>query len=168
VPVIADADVLRIADATGLPATEIAAFLAYEKLHYPKHASDWIRTDRGPRVMTLKRRGGRCRFADGDGGCAIYDARPDTCRLYPYDWDLDRHGRLRRLRFLPGIDCRGAGDATIDLAALSAAARAESVAFEAYERKVGAWNRAQQRRARPGTAREFLLFLGLLTPGGMR
>jgi len=165
-PVITDADARRIMKATGLPVEEAVALVADRAIEFPKSAPDWVVTDRGPRVLTVRRRGGKCVFLGADGHCSIYEARPDTCRLYPYAWELDAKGRVRRLSFISGIRCRRERDATIDLAAYSALARQEDATFDAYAFKVQIWNEDQQRRVRAGrraeTAREFLRFMGLL------
>lgn len=157
IPIVAEYDIRRIMKATGLPADKIAAFFAYDDLDFPKDAPDWIKTENGDRIMGLKRKRGQCVFLKKNR-CSIYKARPDTCRLYPYDWELDEDDRICKLKFLKGIECNCAYDATVDLEKLSVIARLETDRFDDYEEKVRAWNRQRKMRKE----REFLEFIGVL------
>lgn len=60
----------------------------------------------GPRHSLIEKPDGDCVFWDRDGGCTVYEARPDQCRTWPF-WphNLQSERSWRQAgRHCPGID----------------------------------------------------------------
>jgi Fe-S-cluster containining protein len=122
--------------------------------------------------MVLRHEYGGCRYLGDDNRCSIYSSRPLGCRIYPFDPEYfkrgPRAGKLRRLKLIHACECPHELDGQNDPVRLHALhVRYESM-LRAYHEKVAEWNRLQERRKRrglaPGTAREYLAWLGFEDP----
>jgi Fe-S-cluster containining protein len=115
---------------------------------------------KGKRVLGMLQPKGRCVFLTKENRCSIYEARPMTCRGYPFSIHLD--AKLR----IVGIDCHRS---TKDAFACNALAIPdkhghmvkdtirEEKEDKAYWKKCATWNMGNRKR----TFKEFLSFMGL-------
>jgi len=125
----------------------------------------FVRLRQGKRVMILRHSHGGCRYLGKDGRCTIYTSRPLGCRVYPFDPDFTRKGKLRRLTLVKATPCPYELDGETKIPDLRALHERYSDAHDDYNDKVAEWNVRQERRIRQGgaaqTARAFFVFLGL-------
>ena len=160
------ADLRRLVDATGQPAAELVDWLPTAHVNLTGEPGSLVVLDHaaGHALMALAQRDGACRFLGGDERCTAYEARPASCRLYPFDPSFGRRGGIRRLRLLSGTKCDYARDGDNDPHALRIADQLRWVEHRTYLAQIDTWNRFQRHRARLGrrlqSARDFLLFLG--------
>ncbi|HEY4104920.1 MAG TPA: YkgJ family cysteine cluster protein, partial [Polyangiaceae bacterium] len=107
-----------------------------------------------------------CIFLGLDARCGAYEARPASCRLFPFNPSFGRRGGLRRLRLLGGTDCKHARDSHNDPHALREADARRWDEQRAFQLQVQSWNRSQNQRARFGhrllDSAAFLGFLGFV------
>ena len=80
-----DADVRRLAKASGLPPSKIVGFYGSRHVAFDEDSPLWVYTRHGARIMGLRRIGNRCRFLNSAGRCRFYANRPSTCRTFPYE-----------------------------------------------------------------------------------
>lgn len=158
------ADLGRLVASTALPARALVDWQPSAAIDLTGEPGSLVQLDVGPSAMLLKHEGGACRFLASDQQCAAYDARPATCRLYPFDPSFGARGGVRRLRLLGGTDCDYARDGHNDAHALRVADVRRWQEHVAYLEQVQRWNRLQRHRSRAGRiaqgAPEFLSFLG--------
>ncbi len=156
---ITDADVKRLMTATGLPADEIIRLYSPSDLQYDNDHT-WIRMGYGKRIIGLKKKGNQCKFLNDHGLCTVYDARPITCRTYPYMVQLDEDGNLDELELNTDVDCCGRLGRHWTRKKLLADARIEDAEDDKYIDQL----RAYEKRVRSGRnrgKRGLLKFLGL-------
>jgi Fe-S-cluster containining protein len=159
------ADVRRLVDATGEAPVHVVAWLKPEDVDMTGEPESFVLLERpGRRVlMTLAQRERACRFLDADERCTAYEARPASCRLYPFTVSFGPRGGVRRLRLLGGTECDYARDGHNDAHALRVADEQRWAEHRSYLRQVEDWNRIQRRRERLHHpllgADEFLEFL---------
>jgi len=160
------ADLGRLVEQTGQPAAEIVAWLPTDAVDLTGEPGSLVMLEQtSPRsLMTLAQRGGECRFLAADARCSVYEARPASCQLYPFDASFGPRGGLRRLRLLGGTRCEYARDGHNDPHALREADQRRWVEHREYLAQVSDWNRSQGHRSRFGHRQlgrqEFLNFLG--------
>jgi len=160
------ADLRRLVDASGETAAQIVTWLEPDAVDMTGEPGSMVLLDHASRraLMTLAQRASACRFLGADERCGVYDARPGSCRLYPFEPSFGRRGGLRRLRLLPGSECEYARDGHNDPHALRMADEQRWAEHRSYLAQVGTWNRSQRHRARLGHALRgtsgFLEFLG--------
>jgi len=158
------ADLSRLVAATALPARELVDWQPSAAIDLTGEPGSLVQLARGPSAMLLQHRDGACRFLADDQRCSVYDARPATCRLYPFDATFGARGGIRRLRLLGGTECDYARDGHNDAHALRAADASRWQEHVAYLEQVRRWNRLQRHRTRAGrtlqTGPDFLSFLG--------
>lgn len=127
----------------------------------------FVELRQGPRIMILTHRQGRCIYLGPDDRCTAYPSRPLGCRIYPFDPEFTRSGRLHRLALIEATACPSARDGENPVAELRALHVRYEAANDAYLARVAAWNRTQRQRRRrglaPETARAFMTALGLET-----
>src|SRR5262249_2269809 len=125
----------------------------------------FVRLRQGKRVMVLRHAHGGCRYLGPDDRCSIYTSRPLGCRIYPFDPEFTKKGKVRRLTLVRATECPYELDGENRVPELRELHERYSDAHEAYNDKVAEWNREQKRRVRTGhaaqTANEFFDFLGL-------
>jgi Fe-S-cluster containining protein len=162
---LTDADVRRIVERTGDPASEVVRFIDRNAIDMDDEPESFARLRQGRRVMVLRHQAGGCRYLGEDDRCTIYGARPLGCRIFPFDPSFDRKGKLKRLKLIQATDCLYELDGHNDVDSIQALHQRYEAATHAYQERVAEWNRAQRARQRAGrraqTSREFLGFLGL-------
>ena len=160
------ADLRRLVDSTGLPASEVVAWLPTANVNLTGEPGSLVLLDHdaGHTMMALAQDAGACRFLGADERCRVYEARPASCRLYPFDPSFGSRGGIRRLRLLPGTECDYARDGDNDPHTLRIADQLRWAEHRSHLAQIATWNRFQRRRALLGRrlqgARDFLLFLG--------
>jgi len=160
------ADLRRLVDATGRPASQFVAWLPTREVDLIGEPGSLVLLDHegGHALMALAQRDGACVFLGADQRCGVYSARPGNCRVYPFAASFGPRGGIRRLRLLAGTDCAYTRDGDNDPHALRAADEARWAEHREYLARISQWNRAQRHRALLGRrlqgAREFLAFLG--------
>ena len=163
---LTDADLRRLVDATGRPASQIVAWLPTGEVDLTGEPGSLVLLDHdgGHALMALAQQGGACIFLDEDQQCGAYAARPGNCRLYPFAATFGRRGGIRRLRLLAGTRCDYARDGHNEPHELRAADERRWAEHRTFLAQISRWNREQRRRSRLGHrlqgARSFLAFLG--------
>jgi Fe-S-cluster containining protein len=144
------ADVRRLVDATGEAPARVVAWLEPDDVDMTGEPESFVLLDRpGRRVlMTLAQHDRACRFLGADERCTVYEARPASCRLYPFTVSFGPRGGVRRLRLLGGTECDYARDGHNDAHALRVADEQRWAEHRSYLRHVEDWNRMQRRRER--------------------
>src|SRR5664280_1550671 len=100
-----DSDLRRIVDYTGMYARDVVKWIAREGIDLPGEPESFVMLRAGRRVMVLRHQRGHCRFLAADNRCTIYEARPLGCRIFPFDPDFNRQGKLVQLRLIEATDC---------------------------------------------------------------
>lgn len=162
---LTDADVRRIARRTGDQPSEFIRWVDKDGIDMDDEPEAFVMLRQGKRVMVLRHENGGCRYLGKDNRCTIYTSRPLGCRVYPFDPDFTKNGKLRRLQIVKATECPHEMDGENDPETLRELDGKYQQAHWDFNDKVAEWNRAQQLRKRAGkaarTAREFLAFLGL-------
>jgi Fe-S-cluster containining protein len=161
---LTDADVIRIRESTGDDPIDFVRFVDKDAIDLDDEPEAFALLSQGKRVMILRHQGGGCRYLGEDLRCTIYEARPLGCRIFPFDPRFDKQGGIRRLKLIQATDCKYELDGHNDVTELRTLHQRYEAATAAYQEKIAAWNRAQQRRKRQGkqpqSSRQFLSFLG--------
>lgn len=148
---VTDSDVRRLAAA--LPNAELADlfdWLAPHDVDMSGEPETFVELPTGRHLLVLRQVGGACAHL-AEQRCTVYDARPRSCRLFPWDVNLGRRGGVRRLALLPGAQvCESTMDGNLRPEHLAEHKRWERAELTAYVRRVTAWNRLQARRKRLG------------------
>jgi Fe-S-cluster containining protein len=125
---------------------------------YDDDSGLWIKFKDGRRAMVLRKgRGGRCIFQMPDKACSAYEARPQTCRTFPYSIIIDGKQvteiALNRVMECNAVKCsKGA----VDIDTVIANVKKENREDGEYHRIVKRWNMS----AKPGGVKDFLKFAG--------
>ena len=117
----------------------------------------------GRRLLVLRQVNDACVFLQGTE-CSVYESRPRSCRLYPWDVSLGRRGGVRRLRLLQELaPCEATFDGRTRPQYLAEQKRWERRELEEYVRQVSDFNRTQRRRKMLGkpllSGKDFLAHL---------
>jgi Fe-S-cluster containining protein len=159
------ADLARIVENSRLRAAEVVKWVSSREIDLAPGSENFVSLRVGPRVMVLRHTRRGCRFLGADNRCSIYSFRPLGCRIFPFDPDFDRSGKLVRLRMIDATDCPYESDGSNDRRKLLRLNTDTERELAEYHAKVAEWNRAQTRRRRrgqsPSPAAEFLQYLGL-------
>lgn len=148
-------DLGRLVSFTGKRASDIVRFSSPSEMDYDPESGLWIRFRYGKRAMVLKKKEDRCMFLSPEHSCTAYQARPRTCRTFPYSVLRDESGKAEVT--LNGIvDCRAKKCSSVDFEALFAEVKKENREDEEYDRIVSRWNSSDAF----GGTREFLGYLG--------
>jgi Fe-S-cluster containining protein len=152
-------DVARLVEGTGLAVHKIVAFHAKDDFSSGADDLAYAVLDEGPRVMCLRRReteeGDPCRFY-GEGACTVYEHRPVTCRLWPFDVTVDASGRLAQLAVNDAVPCPYELDGDVAEQSIVSTWEQSERQDDRWHRQVAAWNRTRG----GGTKRQFLAYLG--------
>ena len=160
------ADLRRLVDATGRPASQIVAWLPTREVDLIGEPGSLVLLDHdaGHALMALAQREGACVFLGADQRCGAYQARPGNCRLYPFSASFGRRGGIRRLRLLGGTECDYARDGSNDPHALRTSDELRWAEQRSFLSHISRWNRAQRHRSLLGrrlqSGPDFLKFLG--------
>jgi Fe-S-cluster containining protein len=147
-------DLARLARAAGLPAARIVRFCSFSEMDYNPESGLWITLKSGKRAMVLRKKADKCLFQTQNNACAVYGARPQTCRTFPYNVYLE-DGETE-ICLNAAVKCNAEKCKKIDLETLISDTRKENREDAAYHRLVKKWNQSP----RKGGAGDFLRFLG--------
>ncbi len=161
---ITDSDLQRLVDYTSLPAKHLVKWIDRRGIDLPGEPESFAVLRCGSRVMVLRHQQGRCRFLGDNNHCNVYDVRPLGCRIFPFDPDFNRHGKLLRLRLIEATQCPYDTDGLTNIRNLYRVHRRTEDELNRYQTKVVEWNKRQKSRARRGhaaaTTTEYLDYLG--------
>jgi Fe-S-cluster containining protein len=150
--------VARLVKHTGLPASALVRFCPSSEMDYDAESGLWIKFKSVKRAMVLRKRRERCIFQTPERACSAYEARPQTCRTFPYSIDLDgaqvREIALNGVMACNAIKC---SKGCIDIDTVIANVRKENREDGEYHKIVKRWNLSRS----DGTAKDFLKFAGL-------
>jgi Fe-S-cluster containining protein len=170
-------DLGRLSRALCRSALSFVDWLAPDEVDMTNEPGAWVELGVGRRLMVLAHAGGGCHLLDAQNRCSAYAARPQDCRLFPFDVERDEHGhavKLGRLR-LDGCGDELAGTSPLirdarqfeDPDELVERDRTRWAELAEYQALVARWNRLvrhrQRFRRRAGNAGEFLTFVELET-----
>jgi Fe-S-cluster containining protein len=130
---LTDLDLFRLQQATGQSREQLVDWLTPNEVDMTGEPESFVWLAAGRRLLTLAHRAGGCCLLDASGRCSAYAARPQSCRLYPWDGAAA----------LPGATCDHAREAPPDCAELAAVLRVE---LGRYTDRVVAYNRRQRLR----------------------
>jgi Fe-S-cluster containining protein len=117
------ADVIRVADHTGIHPYEFLEFLTAEEIdEVEADDSTWLECDDDRYIMALKRDDETgCTFLDKKTKfCSIYEARPMLCRLYPFNVKEDKDGEVKGFTLHEDVGCPRHRDGKVPVAGLKA------------------------------------------------
>lgn len=161
---LTDADIRRLTKHTGIPADKIVKLYSKSDID-SEEESDWIRLAYGKRAFGLmKRRNGECIFLNNDKSCAVYKARPMTCRVFPACLVFDDDNEVVKVelsdvikdRTVPCKRSRGNGQSYDSFMAAATRLKNEQ---KIYEKKIEKWNRLNHK----GLKKDFLNYIGFRT-----
>lgn len=159
-------DLLRLVRHTGEDPMKLVQFVDKDGIDLDHEPDAFAILRQGRRVMVLKHRAGRCIFLADDDRCGAYDVRPLGCRIFPFDPNFTKSGKLRRLELIQATDCRYELDGHNSVQALRALNTRYEAAILRYRTRILEWNKKQRSRRRQGkpaqTSREYLKFLGVV------
>ncbi|MFP4164239.1 MAG: YkgJ family cysteine cluster protein [Chitinispirillaceae bacterium] len=148
-------DLKRLVSFTGKEAREIVRFSSPSEMDYDPEAGLWIRVRYGKRAMVLRKKVERCVFLSSQQSCTVYQARPRTCRTFPYSIFPNEKGGvevvLNRI-----VKCKAKKRSGSDFDALFKEVQKENREDLEYERIVSRWNESGS----SGGTRDFLNYLG--------
>jgi Fe-S-cluster containining protein len=161
---LTSADLHRIVNNSRIAAAEVISWVPCRDIDLTSGSENFASLRAGLRVMVMRRQRGGCRFLGSDDRCRIYSLRPLGCRIFPFDPDFGRNGKLVRLRMIDATECNCEMAGTNSIHDLRRLHQATELELAAYHTQVADWNRAQRRRRRRGQAAlpatEYLRFLG--------
>jgi Fe-S-cluster containining protein len=142
-------DVARLVAATGRAAHELVAWAAPDEVDMVGEPQSFVELREGRRLMVLARENGACRLLGADSRCSAYAARPQDCRLFPFDVQPPLSGQsVRRLALLPLEGCDFARDGHPDPGQLATEDTVRWQELTEYQALVARWNRAAWHRRR--------------------
>ncbi len=163
---LTDVDVKRIITHTGLLPSVFVIWVSPRQIDLSDQPEAFVELRSGRRLMAMRQGRLGCHFLSSDQRCTIYDFRPTGCRVFPFDAEFSRTGRLVRLERIPATDCQSTRGKGPSLPLLRENQRLFDDEVDAYHEKVRIFNREQRRRRRHGLLAEppsrFLGYLGLL------
>lgn len=161
---LTNADLLRIVNHSAADPAELVKWVSSREIALPAKDENFVSLRQGPRVMVLRHTRGRCLFLGTDNRCTIYSFRPLGCRIFPFDPEFSRNGKLLHLRMIDATDCLHELDGSNNVRSLLRLNQDTERELAAYHGIVADWNREQKRRQRrgqaPATAAAFLEHLG--------
>ena len=154
---VTDADVRVLMKRTGRPAPDIVHLCHPRDADCDDDFDGWVKLGRGKRALSLKQKNKRCIFLSDENTCVVYDARPMTCRTFPWMVYLDEDGDVEEMFLNDEIGCGLGHGPHIPRKELLANVRKEDSRDDAYYRKVRKWNG----NGHGGAVDDFFRFLGL-------
>jgi Fe-S-cluster containining protein len=151
-------DLSRLAEATGKPANRIVRFCPISEMEYDPDSGMWISFKSGKRAMVLRKKSGRCQFQTPKRTCAAYEARPQTCRTFPYSVDFQgaKNDMAPDISLNTVLACNAEKCSAIDVDNLLNNVRKENKEDRGYHKLIKKWNDSPNKG---GTA-DFLAFIG--------
>lgn len=164
---ITDLDLRRLIAHTGVKADRLVRWCSTKEIDLEDEPENFVRLPPGPRVMTLKHTRGGCMFLGADDRCTVYEARPLGCRVFPFDSQFSRDGKLRRLQLIPATTCPYELDGKNSVTSIKRGQQEFQDEVMLYHSKIAAFNEVQKHRAKSKrpllTVSAFFDFLGLQT-----
>jgi Fe-S-cluster containining protein len=144
-------DVLRLAQLTGRPATDLVQWLSPRAVDMEGEPQGFVELSAGRQLMVLAQERGACKLLGEDERCTAYAARPLDCQAFPFDLarDVDGSGK-RRLQLLPLEGCDHADDGTPSRADIERTDAARLDELTRYHALVARWNRRALHHRRLG------------------
>ncbi|HET9955415.1 MAG TPA: YkgJ family cysteine cluster protein [Polyangiaceae bacterium] len=156
-------DLARLRSFTSEPASRWVDWLAPDLVDMQGEPESFVELREGRRLMVLAHAQGACWFLSADQRCSVYAARPRDCRVFPYDWQREREGRVVRLALLPEPNCVLQTGPRSSLPLELAEDDERWAELRQYQDLVARWNRLASRRRRfghrLGSAQEFIEYL---------
>ena len=155
-------DVARLVKLTGKTANRLVRFCSSDEMSYDDESGLWITFKSGKYAMVLrKKKSGECIFQTVDHACAVYAARPQTCRTFPYsvEFEDDSVKVVEKITLNKVMKCNAKKCSSIDIETLVNNARKENREDKAYHRLVKRWNKLPKSDGESGIA-DFLRFIG--------
>jgi len=108
--------------------------------------------------MVLRKRGERCIFQTPERACSAYEARPQTCRTFPYSVEFDGK-KIEEITLNEVMKCNAikSSKGCIDIDILIANVKKEDREDREYHKIVERWNLSDS----GGNVKDFLKFAGL-------
>jgi len=151
-------DLGRLVKATGKPAGQIVRFCPDSEMEFDAESGLWIAFKSGKKAMVLRKKSERCMFQTNDCACAAYEARPQTCRTFPYSVEFEDVKCLTVCDIsLNGVlDCNAAKCSKIDIDKLLTEVCKENREDKEYHRLIKSWNKSSP----SGNTADFLSYIG--------
>jgi len=151
-------DVARLIKHTGLSTSALVRFCPSSEMEYDENSGLWIKFKSAKRAMVLRKRGERCIFQTPERACSAYEARPQTCRTFPYCIEFDGK-KIEEITLNEVMKCNAvkSSKGCIDIDTLIANVKKENREDNEYHKLVGRWNLSKS----GGSVKDFLKFVGL-------
>jgi len=156
---VTDADVRRITKGSKRPLDYFLHFRPVETINMSQSTPWGVKMNARRMLMTVKWRGGHCKFLDDDNRCTIYTHRPAVCRSHPFTVTMSETGGVEKMEMSRVVPCPCEWDGQTSRRDLGALERWSGRESDAYLERVTAWNRKRSLTNR--SPREFLRFIGL-------
>jgi len=143
---------------TGKPASQLIRFCPDLEMEFDSESGLWIKFKSGKKAMVLRKKDGRCMFQTSKRACSAYEARPQTCRTFPYSVEFQDVSckTVSEIALNEVLDCNAVKCLGIDVDKLVTDVRKENREDKEYHRLIKAWNKMKD----PGTTQDFLDYLG--------
>ncbi len=168
---LTDADVSRIAEATGDDPMSIVRWVSADGIELSDVPEVFVQLRQGRRVMVLRHARGGCRYLGTEqnpDACRMYEDRPLGCRIFPFEPTFTKGGSLKHLHLIDTTECPYELDGANDLDKLRTLSDRFDEEWTTYCERIELWNRQQRNRRRRGverlSGRAFLSFLGSAEP----
>jgi len=145
-------DVIRIARATGLRPRRFLEFLTFDEVtDVAKSDPTWLECNGQRYIMALRRdEETGCHFlSQEDKRCAIYEARPLLCRLFPFQLHETRDGKYKSFSLHGDVACPRRRDGDVTTGPLRDLWKEDIEHQEGYNRLVEVFNRRKRAGKRP-------------------
>ena len=151
-------DVARLIKHTGLPVSSLVRFCPSSEMEFDENSGLWIKFKSSRRAMVLRKRGERCIFQTPERACSAYEARPQTCRTFPYSVEFDGK-KIEEITLNEVMKCNAikSSKGCIDIDILIANVKKEDREDREYHKIVERWNLSDS----GGNVKDFLKFAGL-------
>lgn len=162
---ITDRDLRRLVQHTGVTPSRLVRWCSKAEIDLDDEPENFVHLPAGKRVMTLRHSRSGCVFLGADQHCTVYSARPQGCRVFPFDTKFARDGKLRRLELIPATECPYEQDGKQSVKSLRVTQEQFACEVEQYQAKIAAFNQLQQQRKRKQrpllTVQGYFDFLGI-------
>jgi len=150
-------DLKRLVKATGMKAESIVRFSSSSEMEYDADSGLWIKMRNRRYAMVLRKKSLGCLFQTAEFSCSVYEARPQTCRTFPYSIDNDDEENVE-INLNEKLDCNAkpCKESEVDTFTLLSDSLNETIEDAEYHRLVDRWNKSEKN----GGTNEFLKFIG--------
>ena len=154
---VTNTDVRRICAFNGKTPSSIIRFYSPSEMEFDSESAVWVRFSYGKRALGLRKKNERCMFLNDQNLCSVYEARPMTCRTFPYQVDFDDDDQVSDVDLNLIVNCKSKIAPSSPLTEVIKNVRIEEEEDELYFDLIRKWNRKKI----IGTSREFLKFIKL-------